>query len=382
MTSVHTETFNEGLEGVVAAESSICLIDGKNSKLMYRGYDIHELVSKSSFEETSYLLLNGRLPLEKELADFKAALAAERELPSEMIKFLGTFPKNAHPMGVLRSAVSALAFYDSEAEDRSAEANWRKALRLISKTPAIVAVFDRIRRGEHVLAPKKDASWSAAKNFLYMLKGREVSPLEDRMLDRYLILLAEHDLNASTFAARITASTLADIYSAITSAVGTLKGELHGYANTRTMETLLAIGDVSKVEAFVDDALANKRKLMGFGHRVYKGPDPRAKDLEEMARALAESNAEQAKWYAISKKLEQTVWNKKKLNCNVDFYSASVLYTVGIPTDLFTLAFAISRMSGWTAHVLEQHRNNRLIRPVSHYTGSGPRPYVPIKDRT
>lgn len=383
MLGVKTEqsAFHEGLEGVVAAESSICLIDGKNSKLHYRGYDIHELVANSSFEETAYLLLVGKLPTAKELDVFCADVASERGLPQRVAQLLSSFPKDAHPMAVLRSAVSMLAFYDAEAEDKSSEANKRKAIRLIGKVPTIVAAFDRLRRKQAVVEPKREASWPSARNFLYMMKGREGSAVENKMLDKYLILLAEHDLNASTFASRITASTTSDIYSAITTAVGTLKGDLHGSANTRTMESLLAIGDPSRVEAFVDEALRAGRKIMGFGHRVYKGPDPRAKDLHEMAKALAEANPEQAKWYAISEKLEKVVWEKKKLNCNVDFYSASVLYTLGVPVDLFTTLFAASRMAGWTAHVLEQYSHNRLIRPVSQYTGPLNQTYIPIQKR-
>ena len=284
-------------------------------------------------------------------------------------------------MTALRSAVSVLAFYDADAEDKSAEADMRNAIRLLAQTPTLVAAFDRLRAGKPVVEPNRDASWSTARNFLYMMKGKEGTPVEVKMLDKYFILLAEHDLNASTFAARIAASTLSDMYSAIVAAVGTLKGELHGYANTRTMESLLAIGSVDRVQSFVEDALTNKRKLMGFGHRMYKGPDPRAKDLHEMAKTLAADNAEQAKWYEISEKFEKIVYEKKHLNCNVDFYSASVLYTLGVPVDLFTLMFAVSRMAGWSAHVIEQHRNNRLIRPVSHYTGSGPRSYVSIDRR-
>ena len=381
MTVATEGSFHEGLEGVVAAESSICQIDGQNSKLLYRGYDIHELASGSNFEETAYLLLIGKLPTRKELETFRGQLAAERALPEGLMELLSSFPTGAHPMAVLRSAVSVLAFYDAEAEDKSAEANFRKAVRLIAKVPTIVAVSDRLRQNAKPVEPKKDASWSTAKNFLYMMKGKEGTEVENRMLDKYFILLAEHDLNASTFAARITASTQSDIYSTIASAVGTLKGDLHGSANTRTMESLLAIGDVSRVDSFVNEALTAKRKFMGFGHRVYKGPDPRAKDLHEMAKALADSNPSQSKWYAISEKLEKTVWEKKKLNCNVDFYSASVLYILGVPVDLFTNMFAISRMAGWTAHVLEQYRNNRLIRPVSLYTGSAPRSYVSIDAR-
>ncbi len=376
------ETFSEGLQDIIAAESSICLIDGKNSKLSYRGYDIHELCEKSTFEEVVYLLHYGRLPSKKALADFSASLAAEREIPKALEQTVLSFPKSANPMAVLRTAISLLSFYDADAEDKSVEANFRKAIRLIAKTPTLVAVYERGRKGLPVVPPKKDASTSTAANFLYMMKGRDATQVEIKMLDKYFILLAEHDLNASTFAARIAASTQSDIFSAASAAVGTLKGDLHGSANTRAMEGLLAIGDIRNVESFVEDAILNKKKIMGFGHRMYKGPDPRAFDLRNMAKALADANAEQAKWFAISEKLEKLVMEKKKLNCNVDFYSASVLYTLGIPVDLFTTLFASSRMAGWTAHVLEQYANNRLIRPVSQYTGLVNQVYTPIENRS
>ncbi len=373
--------FSEGLEDVVAAESSICLIDGKNSKLSYRGYDIHDLAEKSNYEETSYLLLFGKLPNASELADFRKKLAAEREIAPELQGLLKSFPADAHPMATLRSAVSLLSFFDKEAEDKSAEANVRKAVRLVSKTPTLVATIERLRKKQPRVAPKTSPDASLAANFLYMMKGSDATPVEVSMLDKYLVLLAEHDLNASTFSAMISASTTSDIYSAMSAAVGTLKGDLHGSANSRAMESILAIGDISRVEPYVEDALANKKKLMGFGHRVYKGPDPRAKDLRAMAKTLADNNPEQAKWYAISEKLEKAVWDRKKLNCNVDFYSASVLYTIGIPVDMFTTIFAISRMSGWAAHYLEQSAHNRLLRPVSLYTGASPRPYAPLQSR-
>ncbi len=381
MASNEQSTFSKGLEDIVAAESSICLIDGKNSKLFYRGYDIHDLATNSSFEETTYLLIFGELPTDRQLIDFKNKLASERELPKDLIRLIELFPKTANPMAALRTGVSILSFYDPEADDKSMESNIRKAIRLTARVPSIIAYFDRVRRSEKLVHPKLESSVSTAENFLYMMKGEKATPTETRMLDKYFILLTEHDFNASTFAAMITTSTLSDIYSAIVSAVGTLKGDLHGSANSRTMESLIAIGSPDKVEAFVEDALQNKKKLMGFGHRVYKGPDPRADDLRLMAKTLAEKNREQAKWFAISEKLEQTVWARKKLNCNVDFYSASVLYTIGIPIDLFTPMFAISRMAGWTAHVLEQLKDNRLIRPVSEYMGAQPRAYVPISNR-
>ena len=381
--SIKTEHgFSEGLEDVIAAESSICLIDGKNSKLSYRGYDIHDLVQNSNFEETAYLLLFGKLPTQVELDDFRVKLAAERKAPVPVLEILGALPKTSHPMAVLRTAISLLSFHDVEAEDKSPESNVRKALRLVAKTPTLVAAYQRIREGHAPVAPKNDPKVSSAANFLYMMKGKEGTEVEAAMLDQYFILLAEHDLNASTFSARITASTTSDIYSAAAAAVGALKGDLHGSANSRAMENILSIGDLSRVDSYLEDALKNKKKIMGFGHRVYKGPDPRAKDLKRMAKTLADSNAGQAKWYAISEKLEQAVWDKKKLNCNVDFYSASVLYTIGIPVDLFTTMFACSRMAGWTAHVLEQYAHNRLLRPVSLYTGPVGQIYTPIQKRS
>ncbi|MBI4432291.1 MAG: citrate synthase [Candidatus Omnitrophica bacterium] len=374
------DAFSKGLEGVVAAQSGVCRIDGQNSQLHYRGYNIHDLVRYSTFEETAYLLLFGNLPTAAQLSGFEKQLISERNIPDEVVRFIQLFPKDIHSMAALRTAISYLSFFDKEADDKSVEANVRKAIRLIAKTPAVVACLGRAQKGEKFIAPKTGTVGTAA-SFLYMLKGKEALAIEVKMLDQYFILLAEHDLNASTFAARITASTLSDMYSAIVSAIGTLKGDLHGSANSRAMESILEVGDVSRVESYVDDALQNKKKLMGFGHRVYKGPDPRAIDLRVMARTLAEHNAEQAKWYAISEKLEKAVWEKKKLNCNVDFYSASVLYTVGIPIDLFTPMFAVSRMAGWTAHVVEQLSDNRLIRPLSYYVGRKDESYVPLAKR-
>ena len=379
--STSTNAFPEGLEDIVAGESSICIIDGKQSKLFYRGYAIHDLAQNSNYEETAYLLLFGSLPTERQLKEFCNKLASERELQKDLIKLIELMPKTANPMAALRTGVSLMSLFDPEADDQSVESNVRKAIRLIARVPTIVAYFDRSRHSLPLVQPKTDSSYGTAANFLYMLKGKDAAPVEIKMLDKYFVLLTEHDFNASTFTARTTASTLSDIYSAMVSAIGALKGDLHGSANTRTMESLLTIGDVGRVDAFVEETLATKKKFMGFGHRVYKGPDPRADDLREMAKELAKNNPQQAKWFEISQKLEQVVWTKKKLNCNVDFYSASVLYTIGIPIDLFTAMFTVSRMAGWTAHVLEQYANNRLIRPVSQYIGSPPRPYVPLKDR-
>ncbi len=382
MTTTSNTVFSEGLQDVIAAESSICAIDGKNSKLAYRGYDIHDLAQNANFEETTYLLYFGKFPTKSELADFNKSVSSQRELPAEMIDVLEKFPKNVAPMASLRTAVSMLSLYDPEADDKSVEANSRKAHRLLARIPTIVAYLDRFRKGLPIVHPKPDASYSTAANFLYMLNGRDATPVEIKMLDKYFIILTEHDLNASTFAGRITASTLSDIYSAVTSAVGTLKGELHGFANSRAMESIVEIGEVTNVDAYVERMLAAKKKFMGFGHRMYKGPDPRAADLKVMAKMLADSNPQQAKWFAISEKLEKVVWEKKKLYCNVDFYSASVLYTIGIPIDMFTCMFAISRVAGWTAHILEQYANNRLMRPVSLYTGKLGQTYVPIEQRS
>lgn len=367
--------YSKGLEDIVAGESAISFIDGRDSKLSYRGYDIHDLAQNSNFEETAYLLLFGELPTEKQLADFTGKLAEARRLPEPFLKHLDCFPRGGHPMALLRSAISALALYDPEADDKTRESDVRKTMRLIARTPVVVALLERRRRNLAPVPLRDSLRAGTAAEFLWLLKGRQATDVETRMLDKYFVLLAEHDLNASTFAAMVTAATTSDIYSAVVSAIGTLKGDLHGSANSRAMEMILAIGDPSKVEAYVEDALQNKKKLMGFGHRVYKGPDPRADDLRAMARALAEANQDQAKWFAISEKLEKTVWERKKLYCNVDFYSASVLYTVGIPVDFFTPMFAISRMAGWTAHVLAQYQDNRLIRPVSQYTGPAPRAY-------
>ena len=373
--------FSKGLEDVVAGESSICSIDGKNSKLAYRGYEIHDLSQNSNFDEVAYLLLNGELPTAKEFADFKASVAQERQIPKEVLEHIQRFPKNIHPMAALRTGVSMLSFYDAEADNKSIEANRRKALRLVAKTPAIVAAYERYRKGQAYIAPKADPNIGTAANFLYMIRGKEASPVEIKTLDRYFVLLAEHDLNASTFSGRVIVSTESDMYSGITGAIGALKGDLHGSANSRSMESLLEVGDINNVEAYVDKMFAAKKKFMGFGHRVYKGPDPRAAELKEMAKVLSQSNADQAKFYAISERMEKAIWDRKQLYCNVDFYSASVLYTIGIPIDQFTAMFAISRMTGWTAHILEQCMDNRLLRPVSQYVGKGLRSYAPVDKR-
>lgn len=368
-----------GLEDVIAGESSICYIDGIEGILAYRGYDIHELAPNATFEEVAYLLWFGKLPTSAELKDLDEKMAASRALPAGVISLMQAMPKTALPMEVLRTATSACSMYDPEAEDMSREANVRKAIRLVAQCETIVAGWDRIRNGKPLLEPRKDLSH--AGNFYYLLTGNEPNDTIIRALDVALILHADHELNASTFAGRVTAATLSDIYSAVTSAIGALKGPLHGGANEATMRMLLKIGDPSKVEEFVRGIFARKEKIAGFGHRVYRTEDPRATHLRKMSREACE-RAGQAKWFQMSTKIEEMVKTEKKLNPNVDFYSASTYYVIGMPIDLFTPFFAVSRMSGWTAHILEQYSNNRLIRPRAEYTGPSPdQKWVPISQR-
>ena len=368
-----------GLEDVIAGESSICYIDGDKGILAYRGYNVHELAPNSTFEETCYLLWFGRLPKQAELDDISKKLSSNRAIPPQLIDALKAMPKKALPMEVLRSAISMLSMYDSEAEDMSAEANLRKAIRLTAQTATIVTAFHRIRSGQEPVAPRADLSHAA--NFAYMLNGTPPNDTMARALDVSLILHADHEWNASTFAGRVTAATLSDIYSATTSAIGALKGPLHGGANEAVMRMLLDIGDVSKVDAYIRNMFAAKKKVPGFGHRVYHTEDPRATHLRRMSKEACE-RAGQAKWYEMSKRIEELVKSEKKLNANVDFYSASTYYVSGMPIDLFTPFFAVSRMSGWTAHFLEQYSNNRLIRPRAEYVGPSPDlKWVPLNQR-
>jgi len=375
-----TTTAPKGLEGVVATNSSICYIDGDRGILAYRGIDIHELADNSSFEETCYLLWFGRLPKRDELKDLQQKLAGERKLDPAIIDFLRRAPKTALPMDVLRTAVSALSFYDPEDRKNDHEANVHKAIRLTSEIAMIVAAYDRIRKGKNVVEP--DKSLSHAANFLLQLNGTKPSSTAERALDIALILHADHELNASTFAARVTAATLSDMHSAITSAIGALKGPLHGGANEAVFQILQDI-DRSKADpiVYVKGMLAQKKKVPGFGHRVYHTEDPRATHLRKMSHDLGESSG-QRQWYDMSDKIEHFVKAEKKLNANVDFYSASTYHTLGIDLDLFTPIFAVSRISGWTAHVIEQLDDNRLIRPRAEYMGPEyPNPYVPIDKR-
>ena len=375
-----TTTAPKGLEGVVATNSSICYIDGDRGILAYRGIDIHELADNSSFEETCYLLWFGRLPKRDELKELQQKLAEERKLDPAIFDFLRRAPKTALPMDVLRTAVSALSFYDPEDRKNDHEANVHKAIRLTSQIAMIVVAYDRIRKGKNVIEP--DKSLSHAANFLLQLNGTKPSSTAERALDIALILHADHELNASTFAARVTAATLSDMHSAITSAIGALKGPLHGGANEAVFQILQDI-DRSKADpiVYVKGMLAQKKKVPGFGHRVYHTEDPRATHLRKMSHDLGESSG-QRQWYDMSEKIEHFVKAEKKLNANVDFYSASTYHTLGIDLDLFTPIFAVSRISGWTAHVIEQLDDNRLIRPRAEYMGPEyPNPYVPIDKR-
>jgi citrate synthase len=367
-----------GLEGIVAAQSSISDVNGEEGKLIYAGYDIHDLAQHATFEEVIYLLWNLRLPTSSELAQLKSQLNSETRLPAEVIELIRRTPKTANPMEMLRTVVSGLGLYDPDGADNSIEANVRKAVRLTAKFPIIVTTFQRVRNGQEPVHPREGLSLAA--NFLYTLNGKEPDEVATRTMDVAFILHADHELNASTFAARVTAATLSDIYSAIVSAIGTLKGPLHGGANEGVIKNLLEIGNVDGVEAWVKNAFANKMKIMGFGHRVYRTVDPRATHLAEMSRKLGERTGE-TKWYDMSRKMEEVVMREKHLNANVDFYSASTYYALGVPTDLFTPIFACSRISGWTAHVLEQFRNNRLIRPRADYIGPRGLKYLPIEQR-
>ncbi len=375
-----TAVAGKGLEGIVATNSGICWIDGEAGVLSYRGIDIHQLAENSSFEETTYLLWNGILPNRLQLREFTAQLAAARSLDQRIIDMLKTFPRAATPMEVLRTAVSALSLYDADEKDNSHDANVRKAYNLTAQIAMIVAIYDRIRKGKEIVPP--DQNLSHAANFLWMLNGVKPSETATRTLDMALVLHAEHELNASTFAARVIAATLSDIHSAITGAIGALKGPLHGGANEAVMRLLLAIDKSGEDPvAHVKNMLANKQKVSGFGHRVYRTEDPRATHLRQMSEQLGK-DAGQPKWFEMSRAIELYINKEKKLNANVDFYSASTYNTLGIDIDLYTPIFAVSRIAGWAAHVIEQLDDNRLIRPRAEYIGPAyPSPYVPLDER-
>lgn len=367
-----------GLEGVVANESAICYVFGEEGRLIYRGYDINDLADHSTFEETAYLLLYGDLPTKQQLKEFSAGLKAAQKLDKVVQRIIKDAPATANPMDVLRTAVSAAVFVDPDRADNALEGERRKAIRLIGQLPTMVAVFHRQRNGLKPLSPRRGLS--AAANFLYMISGETPSDEAEHAFDVALILHADHELNASTFAARVIAATLADVHGAVTGAVAALAGPLHGGANAEVMKMLLEIQTPERAEAWVRQALAAKRKIAGFGHRVYRTEDPRAAHLRRMSEVLGQ-RAGQPHWFAMQRVIEDLMRKEKGLYANVDFYSASMYYVMGIPLDLYTPIFAVSRVSGWCAHVLEQHADNRLIRPRAEYIGHMDRRWVPPRKR-
>lgn len=368
---------SSGLAGVIAGKSSVAFIDGEKGILRYRGYDIHDLADHSTFEETVYLLWNGELPNRAELADFTTSVAAQREVPAPILAYIQNIPADVSPMGTLRTAVSALGQYDADAEDLSLAANKRKAGRLTAQIATLVAAIERCRKGLEPVAP--DPALGHAANYLYMLRGERPGDREARAMDVALVLHADHGFNASTFSAKVTAATLSDMHSAITSAVGTLKGALHGGANQRVREMLDDIGTVERVQEWVDAKLAKKERIMGFGHRVYKVEDPRARHLRAHAEVLRDTG--DPRLLDVSARLVDIVNETKGLQVNVDFWSASLYSYLNLEPLSFPALFALSRISGWTTHVMEQYADNKLIRPRAEYVGPGERQYVTVGDR-
>jgi citrate synthase len=370
-----------GLEDVVAAASSICYLDGERGVLAYRGYDIHDLAQHATFEEVCYLLWHGRLPNKAELGEVQSQLAVARPLPEGALRLIRSLPP-ANSMDSLRTLVSALSHYDPGANDMSPDGRYRTSVTLTAQLGSVVATSGRLAAGGGLIAP--DPALGHAANFLYMLTGNRPSALEARALDIALVLHADHEFNASTFVGRVAAATLTDVHSAVTGAIGALKGPLHGGANADVMQMLLQLGEDAtdeKVDETIRTKLARKEKIPGFGHRVYRTEDPRATHLRTMSQELGQRTGH-VRWFQISQRIEQVVRSEKKLNANVDFYSATTYYALGIPVELFTPVFAVSRISGWTAHILEQYSNNRLIRPRAEYTGPAyPQPYIPLERR-
>jgi citrate synthase len=370
-----------GLEDVVAASSAICYLDGDRGVLAYCGYDIHDLARGASFEEVCYLLWHCRLPNRAELGDLQSQLAAARPLPEQVLRLLRQLP-NADGMDILRTMTSVLGHYDPDVADQSPQANYRKAVRLTAQLASLVATYGRMQAGGGPIPP--DPALGHAANFLYMLTGTRPGALAVRAFDVALVLHADHELNASTFAARVAAATLTDLHSAIVGAIGTLKGPLHGGANADVMRLLIEIGEDAapeRIEDAIRSRLARKVKIPGFGHRVYRTEDPRATHLRRMSRELGE-RAGNTRWFEMSQRIERLVTGEKKLYPNVDFYSASTYHALGIPVELYTPIFAVSRVSGWTAHCLEQYANNRLIRPRTDYIGPPyPQTFVPLDQR-
>jgi citrate synthase len=367
-----------GLRNVVAGQSSICSIDGARGVLAYRGIDIHALAIHSCFEEVVFLLHRGQLPQRSELTAFRWELARERQLPEGVVALLRGLPHGTHPMTALRTAVSALGAFDRDADADDAASRARTAARLTAQMATLVAAIEAIRQGRE--PGPGDPGLSHAANFMYMLTGTPPSRRAERAMDVALVLHADHEFNASTFAARVAASTLADLHGAVSAALATLKGPLHGGANEAVMRMLEEVGDLDRAEGWVRQALASKRKIMGFGHAVYRTEDPRATELRGLSREMGDETGQRL-WFDLSEKVEKIVTGEKGLFPNVDFYSASLYRALGIPTDLFTPIFAVSRIAGWTAHILEQYANNKLIRPESEYVGPRETPYVPLENR-
>ncbi len=367
-----------GLEGVVAVETRLCDLDGAHGRLAYCGYDIDELARLASFEEVCYLLWHGELPKPGELDRFTVELIAARAIPDELIKAFALMPRDTDPNRVLQAAVAILGMHDPDAADNSRAANRRKAARLTSQMATAICAHHRVRSGERPVEPSRDLSHAA--NFLYMLTGQKPTPVTTRAFEASLVLYAEHEVNASTFTTRVIAATLSDMHSAVAGGVGALKGTLHGGAGEAVMRTLLEVGRMDQVDGFVDRAFAEKRRLMGFGHRVYTAGDPRQAVLKGLAEAACAESG-QGLWYDIAVKLHARVQGQKKLIPNVDFYSAPLFYSIGIPVDLFTPVIAASRVAGWTANLLEQYDDNRLIRPRADYKGAPRRPFMPVEKR-
>lgn len=378
MSSLQNKVVVRGLEGIVAAETAISYVDGVNGNLYYQGYDIHDIAEKTSFAEVVKLLWTGELPNQEDLDTYRSEIVSDMRLPSRVIEMLKLTPPSSHPMSVLRTAISMLSVIDPDADNISLKANERKARRLLAQIPTIIADLHRIRNNAPLIAP--DPKFTISSNFLYMLRGVPPTRLEQKAMDLLMILHADHGLNASTFTARVITSTLGDMHSALCGAIGALKGPLHGGANQRVMEMLLDIGNVKAVKEYVAGLLENKQRIMGFGHRVYRVEDPRAKHLRVYSEKLCENN-DQKHFYEMSHRIESIVKKEKGIFPNVDFYSATVQHALGIPPEYFTAVFAASRAAGWIAHIMEQYADNRLIRPTSKYTGELGRKFVPIKNR-
>lgn len=371
--------FSKGLVGVLAAQTALSSVDGVNGILTYRGLNIHELAGVARYEEIVYLLFYGQLPNAAELEAFNKELIANRAVPQPVLDHIAAAPTSATPMDVLRTAISALSYYDPETEDISLEATFRKAIRLTAQFPTVVAAIHRTREGKAVVA--SDPTLDHAANFLYLMHGEKKSQLENDAMNLYFILLVDHSLNASTFTGRVVSSTNADLHAAVTAALGALKGNLHGGAAEATMNTLLEIGDMSNVDKFVDHAFATKRKIMGIGHRIYKHGDPRAKHLLEWARRMEEAQGQGARYVDMALGVEKAVLRHRELYPNVDFFSAPMLYYLGVPPALDTCVFAVSRVAGWSAHVIEQYKDAALIRPGADYIGPKQATYVPLAQR-